>query len=150
MYGGVMPAHKKPANTSRSETVTVRLDPKLRYLAEIGAREQQRTLSSFIEWAVRRALTPAAMWEDEPEVSEPVGPFQPKPMWMEGLWDVDEADRFFLLAAARHDLLTIPEQRLWKLFTMHTEYTGAKITIQAFREFWNDPSINTSHLKGGE
>ena len=31
---------------SRSETVTVRLDPKLRYLAELAARIHRRTLSS--------------------------------------------------------------------------------------------------------
>jgi hypothetical protein len=29
---------------SRSETVTVRLDPKLRYLAELAALKQRRTL----------------------------------------------------------------------------------------------------------
>jgi hypothetical protein len=140
-----MAAKKKPANTSRSETVTVRLDPKIRYLAEIGAREHQRTLSSFIEWAVRRALTVKGMSEDEPSPGH--WPATAPPLWMEGLWDVDEADRFFLLASGRPELLTISEQRLWKLFTMHMEYTDTSITIQAFREFWNDPSINTSHLK---
>jgi hypothetical protein len=39
---------------SRSETVTVRLDPKLRYLAELAARLHRRTLSSYIEWAIKR------------------------------------------------------------------------------------------------
>ena len=37
---------------SRSETVTVRLDPKLRYLAELAARLHRRTLSSYVEWAI--------------------------------------------------------------------------------------------------
>ena len=32
---------------ARSETVTVRLDPKLRYLAELAARIQRRSVSSF-------------------------------------------------------------------------------------------------------
>ena len=41
---------------SRSETVTVRLDPKLRYLAELAARLHRRTLSSYIEWSIKEAL----------------------------------------------------------------------------------------------
>jgi len=139
-----MSATKKLANMSRSETVTVRLDPKIRYLAEIAAREQQRTLSSFIEWAIRRALTAKAMSDDE--YSSTVAP----PLWMEGMWDVDEADRFFLLASGRSDLLTLSEQRLWKFFAMHQEHIGARISIQAFRDFWNNPSVNTSHMTENE
>ena len=38
---------------NRTETVTIRLDPKLRYLTELAARKQRRTVSSFIEWANR-------------------------------------------------------------------------------------------------
>ena len=34
---------------SRSETVTVRLDPRLNYLSELAARVERRTKSSFIE-----------------------------------------------------------------------------------------------------
>ena len=40
---------------SRSETVTVRLDPRLRYLAELAARLHRRTLSSYVEWEIGRA-----------------------------------------------------------------------------------------------
>lgn len=42
---------------TRSETVTMRLTPKLRYLAELAARKHRRTLSSYIEWVLaQRAL----------------------------------------------------------------------------------------------
>src|SRR5262245_3013040 len=41
---------------NRTETVTIRLDPRLRYLAEIAARVQRRTVSSFIEWVIEKAL----------------------------------------------------------------------------------------------
>ena len=41
---------------NRSETVTVRLDPRLNYLAELAGRAQRRTKSSFIEWAVQEAV----------------------------------------------------------------------------------------------
>ncbi len=41
---------------SRTETVTVRLDPRLNYLCELAGRAQRRTKSGFIEWAVQRAI----------------------------------------------------------------------------------------------
>lgn len=41
---------------NRSETVTVRLDPRMNYLTELAGRAQRRTKSSFIEWAVQKAL----------------------------------------------------------------------------------------------
>jgi hypothetical protein len=101
---------------SRSETVTVRLDPQLRYLAELAARKQRRTLSSFIEWAIEGALHRVILREADPSYNEDEhfpeitvgghGPF---------LWDVDEADRFVRLAQNFPELLTHEEQILWKL-----------------------------------
>lgn len=98
---------------SRSETVTVRLDPKLRYLAELGARLHRRTLSSYIEWAIKGSLdaetlrpasTPSTATADLTIGSE-----------AEHLWDVDEADRFAKLALRYPHLLTHEEQVRWKL-----------------------------------
>lgn len=97
---------------SRSETVTVRLDPKLRYLAELAARKQRRTLSSFIEWAIEDALVHVKIYEGSGfngDVDISVGADAAT------LWDVDEADRFAKLAVRYPDLLTHEEQVLWKL-----------------------------------
>ena len=41
---------------SRSEVVSIRLDPRLRFGAEIAAAKCRRTLSSFTEWAIEEAL----------------------------------------------------------------------------------------------
>lgn len=95
---------------SRSETVTVRLDPKLRYLAELAARKQRRTLSSFIEWAIEDTLNRVILQYDGPD-SKSVADVATR------LWDVDEADRFVRLAFDYPDLLTHDEQILWKLIT---------------------------------
>jgi hypothetical protein len=105
---------KSTANASRSETVTVRLEPKLRYLAEIAAREQHRTLSSFIEWSIRRALTQGELLEEPNYGANMEAKRQTPPMWGEGFWDVDEGERFLLLATGRPDLLTTSEQQVWK------------------------------------
>ena len=98
---------------SRSETVTVRLDPKLRYLAELAARLHRRTLSSYIEWAIKASL------DDEPlrpaGLSGLVATDATIGSEAEYLWDVDEADRFAKLALRYPHLLTHEEQVVWKL-----------------------------------
>ncbi len=92
---------------ARSETVTVRLDPKLRYFAELAARKQRRTLSSFIEWAIEQSL-------NEVHFSD-FGQSYSMASELSELWDVDEADRFAKLALSHPDMLLHDEQVLWKL-----------------------------------
>jgi hypothetical protein len=104
----VIIAKKKPGPAlSRSEVVTVRLDPKLRYLADLAARKQRRTVSSFIEWAIERGL-------DSVHLSSVNNA---ETVWGESdsLWDVDEVDRFVNLALRYPELLNHDEQVLWKL-----------------------------------
>jgi predicted transcriptional regulator len=97
------------AGKRRSATVSVRLDPKLRYLAEIAARKQRRTVSSFIEWAIEDSLNRVAIWEGANGASRSVHDAATQ------LWDVDECDRFAKLAFHYPDLLTHQEQVIWKL-----------------------------------
>lgn len=98
---------------SRSETVTVRLDPKLRYLAELAARLHRRTLSSYIEWAIKASL--------DTEIVRPTNLSSTQASnhtignEAEFLWDVDDADRFAKLALRYPHLLTHEEQVRWKL-----------------------------------
>jgi hypothetical protein len=93
---------------SRSETVTVRLDPKLRYLAELAARKQRRTLSSYIEWAIEDSLQRTTLHEDSNGQTTLADEAS-------NLWDVDDADRFAKLALNYPHLLTHEEQVRWKL-----------------------------------
>jgi predicted transcriptional regulator len=93
---------------SRSETVTVRLDPKLRYLAELAARKQRRTLSSFIEWALEDTLDRVVVVENG-KITKSIAEEAAE------LWDIDDSDRFIRLALMHNDLLTHDEQVLWKL-----------------------------------
>ncbi|MDR5777364.1 MULTISPECIES: hypothetical protein [unclassified Caballeronia] len=98
------------AKTSRSETVTVRLEPRLRYLAELAGRKQRRTLSSFIEWAILESLERVNIDDGGPNHnSESIAEASSR------LWDVDEEDRFAKLALHFPELLTHDEQVLWKL-----------------------------------
>src|SRR5882672_6523658 len=92
----------------RTETLTVRLDPEVKYFAEIGARAQRRTLSSFIEWAVRQAMEDVMLDEGTTNAST-------LRQVTRQLWDTTEAERFIRLAAFYPELLTLEEQVLWKL-----------------------------------
>jgi hypothetical protein len=100
-------AAKGGGKLSRSETVTVRLDPKLRYLAELAARLHRRTLSSYIEWSIESSLGNNVLAGDHngPSIKDE----------SEYLWDVDDADRFAKLALRYPHLLTHEEQVRWKL-----------------------------------
>jgi hypothetical protein len=106
------PRKESGSKLTRSETVTVRLDPKLRYLADLASRKQRRTLSSFIEWAVESSLREVKLYlgsnyngDHNITVEEEANK----------LWDVDDSERFARLAITYPELLTHQEQEIWKL-----------------------------------
>lgn len=97
---------------TRTETVTVRLDPKLRYLAELAARKQRRTLSSYIEWAIEDSLKAVMLFQGNSYENDPPATVADE---VSRLWDVDQSERFVRLAIAYPELMTHEEQEVWKL-----------------------------------
>lgn len=129
---------------SRSETVGVRLDPKVRYLAEVGARIQGRSLSSFIEWSILRVLRVGEI-PDGPNAGHDI-PLElrlPKPMANEELWDEDEIRRFWKLATHPSGLLYEPEQKLWNAYS---DGGGSPNNEEQFRKRW--PALKAKFLEG--
>jgi hypothetical protein len=126
------------AKLSRSETVTVRLDPKLRYLADLAARKQRRTLSSFCEWAIEDALSRVVIYQ-EPDINGDhdisVADEAAK------LWDVDESERFVRLATSYPDLLNHEEQELWKLLNDSCLLAPAKRRTSTGNPYWDLPVL---------
>ncbi len=92
---------------TRSETVTVRLDPKLNYLCELAARAERRTKSSYIEAMLDQKIseTPIAPRSNE----ETIGDLADK------LWHVDICKRFLAMVQYAPQLMTIEEQELWTI-----------------------------------
>jgi hypothetical protein len=101
---------------NRSETVTVRLDPKLNYLCELAARAQRRTKSSFIEWAVADSLR-SVILPEVVEYGDAFGDTRDVSLQEKAsqLWHVDEADRVAALALTAPALLNHDEQLVWRL-----------------------------------
>ena len=113
--------------------VSVRVTPKLRYLTELAARKQRRSVSNFIEWAVAESLQDVvlgglpgnlrnAFRGGEAENLQDIV-FGGLPESGHGdatvadqstyLWEVHEADRFIKLACDYPELLTHEEHILW-------------------------------------
>jgi hypothetical protein len=95
----------------RSEVVQIRLDPKIRYIAELSARRHRRTLSNYIEWAIEQSFKNVLLREnpEAPHLNVSIA------QRANTLWDVYEADRFIKLTEECPDLLTHEEQILLKL-----------------------------------
>ena len=102
---------KPKAVGPRTEVFAMRLDPKLKYLAELAARKQRRSLANFIEWALDEALKSVKLAE-----SGDFNGHQDLSVHDEAnkLWDLEQSDRLIKLAESYPDLLTYEEQLIWK------------------------------------
>lgn len=90
---------------SKTETVLVRLDPKLNYFADLSARKHRDSLSSFIRRVVEKKLKTFQFKEnDELSAAE----------FISHIWNLSEEERLIQLAAHYPDLLTYPEEVLLK------------------------------------
>lgn len=110
-------SHRQGGTLGRSETVTVRLDPKLNYLCELAARAHRRTKSSLIEAALVSALNTVAV--DSRPSDQPVLSIA---QLAEALWDVDEVNRFQRLAYHAQHLMTYEEQKIWSTLLKSAHY----------------------------
>jgi len=105
---------KVGGGAKRSEIVTIRLDPTLRYAAEIASRTQRRTVSSLVEVAV-------AAYLETLDIELPGEQKSPLPLMrlVQSLWDPEESDRFVALAERCRWLLTSDEDHRWKAIREH-------------------------------
>lgn len=114
---------KSKAGAPRTEVFAMRLDPKLKYLAEIAARKQRRSLANFIEWAIEQALSKAMLVE----TGDFNGQYDRSVLEEAGkLWDLEPSDRFLKLAENYPDLLTYEEQLIWKAIHEITAWESYK------------------------
>lgn len=105
----------------RTEAITVRLDAKMRFMVELAARYERRTVSSYVENVIESAVS-------VPAIAHPTRPDH-KVSWigaMDFVWDPLECDRIVRLAAMYPHLLNMDEELIWKLLTTTPE-------------FWNNP-----------
>lgn len=115
---------------NRSEIVQFRLDPRLRFAVELMAKDEHRTVSSFIEKLVDQAIDThtITLLKTLEEIQAEQGGVSVNDMQantdmsrksvtlaeaLKQLWHIDEAHRFVLMAFFAPHLLTYEEELLW-------------------------------------
>lgn len=115
-------AKNKPNQGSRkTETLTLRLDPKVKYTIELMSRIRRQSITSVIEAAVEAE----AFDLDTPVIIEGKRETWSLASAVSEFWSTDVVTRFLGLCAFMPELLTYEEQRIWE-------------TIKATPEFWDE------------
>jgi hypothetical protein len=96
---------KRASGLPRSEVFAMRLDPRIKYLAEIASRQQRRSLAAFAEDAIESLLERTSLTGRKGiSLMDDASVF----------WDIDPFTRFLQLSMLCPDLLTYPEQAIAK------------------------------------
>lgn len=133
---------------NRSEIIQARLDPQIHMAAEIMARSERRTLSSFIERSIELAAKTYKVkrnlffpwWSETPELScsDKIYSKSDRVTVERAVQDIGvdhEAIRFFKFASYFPELLNKDEEEIFK-----------KITFTKY--FWMHYPVNTEDQKG--
>lgn len=109
---------RKATDQSSTVSVSLRVDPAIKYAIDIAARVQKRTVTGVVEWSVEKALDEVMMPADF-LVEGNKGPEMPDPVSVmaavkERLWSPDEAIRLVTLAFQYPSLLTFDESIVWE------------------------------------
>jgi len=110
---------KKTADQAATVSVSLRIDPRIKYGIDLAARVQKRTVTGVVEWAVERALSDVKLPVDFMVEGDQGKPELPEPQSVldavkERLWSPDEATRLMRLAFECPSLLTFEEGLIWE------------------------------------
>ncbi len=115
---------KKPVASVKKESTNFKLDPKLKYSAELAARVQRRNLTNYVEWALEQSFNNVHIDNKGTTLASKIY----------DLWDIDESGRFLKLAEQYPELLTYEEQKILKLIELNFQW-------------FKDENINFEDLK---
>lgn len=119
------------AKMSRTESVSIRLDPRLNYLCELAARSQRRTKSSFIEAAIDEKIHTMALnsWRD---TDDPITIGERADF----LWHVREPGRLISLGLVAPQLMTFEEQEIWATISENGHFWRGRWVDDGDRQRW--------------
>ena len=106
----------------KSENVTIRLDPQLRYMAGLVAKGERRTLSNLIEVALEKyvsSVTSVGGITNDDELASASAV-------MSLTWHIEPSDRLAKLAIHRADLLTPGQQEQWSRIVENPNFWKGK------------------------
>lgn len=102
---------RKTPDQSATISVSLRIDPKVKYAIDLLAREQKRTITGVVEWAVMQAVRahkmPGYVGKDDEDLS--------LYDFLEMAWSPIESHRIVALGSYMESLLTFEESCLYKV-----------------------------------
>lgn len=111
-----MPAKKKVAPAPKTDALSIRIDPRLRYGLEMMARQQRRSVTGVVEWAIdatlKREYATSDAQGDNPTFNDLLGQ----------VWRPNEVERLVNLAKRFPELLTYEESRLWEVIKLTPDF----------------------------
>lgn len=110
---------RKTVGTSwgiKGESLTVRLAPKARYMIELLARKQRRTISGVVDWLIWKAVNDPGdgLFKEYDE-----GKLLPL---VDRLWSVSEFERIRLLQKYYHELMTFEEEMTMRIINLENRF----------------------------
>ena len=97
---------KGAQNSRKTESVTVRLDPKVRFALELLSRVEHRSVTGVVEAALQARFKNATVdGDDNGETVQEL---------VESVYQTDEVERFVKMAERAPQLLDFEERRLWE------------------------------------
>ncbi len=111
--------NKRKGETSTTVSVGIRIDPKIKFALDMMGREQKRSLTAVIEWAISKAIADQP-WDYEESFSQVI----------DKVWSTDESTRFANLGFYMPQALTYDELRIWE-------------TIKASPDYWHQNADKT-------
>jgi hypothetical protein len=102
---------RKTSDQSSTISVSLRIDPKVKYAIDLLAREQKRTITGVVEWSVMQAIRAHKMPGYVGNDDEALSLYD----FLEMAWSPIESHRIVALGTYMESLLTFEESCLYKV-----------------------------------
>ncbi|UVM34406.1 hypothetical protein [Pseudomonas sp. B21-019] len=129
-------AKNKPSQGARkTETLTLRLDPKVKLMIELISRIRRQSITGVVEAAIEEI----AFDLDAPFVSG--GEAHPMSLLsaVSEIWSTDESERFVQLCHYLPSLITYEEQRIWETIKASKFFVVAD--SRDMETYWEVPGV---------
>jgi predicted transcriptional regulator len=103
---------KKPG-TQKTEALSIRIDPRLRFGLELVARNQRRSVTGVVEWAIESYL-------NEQQIDRLNQHSQTFADVTRQAWSDNEVERLANLGTQFPELMTYEESRMWRVISQTT------------------------------
>lgn len=102
---------RKTSDQSSTISVSLRIDPKVKYAIDLLAREQKRTITGVVEWSVMQAIRAHKMPGFVGSEDQDLSLYD----FLEMAWSPIESHRIVALGTYMESLLTFEESCLYKV-----------------------------------